>query len=95
MGRVQRNQIVANNITRMLRRMTPRLVEKETEELVSVLDNANYRLKYSGYNFSERLHIIEAGITNYKKRKQASKENGERMFQTEEEARQKRDKKKL
>ena len=75
--------------------MTPRLVERETEELVRVLDNANYRLKYSGYNFCERLHIIESGITNYRKRKGASRENGERMFQTEEEARGKRDKKKL
>merc|ERR1711954_389773 len=42
MGRVQRNQIVANNITRMLRRMTPKLVEKDAEELVIVLDNANF-----------------------------------------------------
>merc|ERR1711954_99119 len=95
MGRLQMNQIVANDITRMLRMMTLRLVERETEELVRVLDNANYQLKYSGYNFCERLHIIEAGITNYKKRKQASRENGERMFQTEVEARLKRNKKKL
>ena len=41
MGRVQRDQIVANDIARMLRRMTPKLVEEETEELVRVLDNAN------------------------------------------------------
>ena len=75
--------------------MTPRLVEEETEELVGVLDNANTRLKYSGYNFSERLHIIESGISNYWKRKRNSKEKKERMFQTEEEAREKRDKKKL
>ena len=48
MGRVQRNQIVANYVTRMMRRMSPKLVEKETEELVKVIDNANDRLKYSG-----------------------------------------------
>ena len=57
-GRVQRNQIVANDITRMLRRMSPKLVIKESKELVRVLDNANNRLKYSGYNYYERLHII-------------------------------------
>ena len=68
---------------------------KECKELVRVLDNANNRLKYSGYNYYERLHIIEAGITNYKKRRRASKEKKERMFQTEGEAREKRDKKKL
>merc|ERR1712081_102909 len=94
-GRVQRNQIVANDITRMLRRMSPKLVIKECKELARVLDNANNRLKYSGYNYYERLHIIEAGITNYKKRRRASKEKKERMFQTEGEAREKRDKKKL
>merc|ERR1711954_634915 len=73
-GRVQRNQIVANDITRMLRRMSPRLVKEECKELVRVLDNANNRLKYSGYNYFERLHIIELGITNYRKRKRASME---------------------
>ena len=61
----------------------------ETEELVRVIDKDNNRLKYSGYNFSERLHIIESGISNYRKRIEASRENGERMFQTEEEAREK------
>ena len=79
----------------MLRRMTPRLVEEETEEMVRVIDNANTRLKYSGYNFSERLHIIESGISNYRKRKQNSSDERERMFQTEEEARERRDKEKL
>ena len=29
MGRVQRNQIVENEVTRMMRRMSPKLVEKE------------------------------------------------------------------
>ena len=82
MGRVQRYHIVANDVTRMMRRMSPKLVEKETEELVRVLDNANTRLKYSGYNFSERLHIIESGISNYWKRKQNSRNKRERMFQT-------------
>ena len=66
----------------MLRRMSPKLVEEETEELVRVIDNTNNRLKYSGYNFSERLHIIESGILNYRKRKRTSKEKEERMFQT-------------
>merc|ERR1711954_616245 len=94
-GRVQKNQIVANDITRMLRRMSPKLVINESKELIRVLDNANNRLKYSGYNYYERLHIIEAGITNYKKRRRASKQKKERMFQTEGEAREKRDKKKL
>merc|ERR1711954_64866 len=94
-GRVQKNQIVANDITRMLRRMSPKLVINESKELIRVLDNANNRLKYSGYNYYERLHIIEAGITNYKKRRRASKLKKERMFQTEGEAREKRDKKKL
>ena len=79
----------------MLRRMSPKLVNKECEELIRVLDNANNRLKYSGYNYFERLHIIESGITNYRKRKRASREKKEGMFQTEEEAREKRDKKKL
>merc|ERR1711954_616812 len=92
-GRVQRNQIVAYNITRMLRRMSPKLVIKESKELIRVLDNANNRLKYSGYDYYERLHIIDAGITNYKKRRRASKQKKERMFQTEGEAREKRDKK--
>ena len=58
-GRVQKNQIVANDITRMLRRMSPKLVNKEYEELIRVLDNTNNRLKYSGYNYFERLHIIK------------------------------------
>ena len=34
MGRVQRYQIVANDVKRMMRRMSPKLVKKETEELV-------------------------------------------------------------
>ena len=68
MGRVQRNQIVANDVTRMMRRMSPKLVVKETEELVRVINNANNRLKYSGYNFSERLHIIESRIPDYRKK---------------------------
>ena len=75
--------------------MTPKLVEEETGELVRVLDKANSRLKYSGYNFSERLNIIESGISNYWKRKRNSRDRSERMVQTEEEAREKRDKKKL
>merc|ERR1711954_351615 len=95
MGRVQRDQILSNDIKRMLRRMSPRLVEEETEDLVRVIDNANTRLKYSGYNFSERLHIIKSGIYNYRKRKENSRGKKERMFQTEEEARERRDKKKL
>ena len=69
-GSIQRNQIVANDVTRMLRRMSPKLVEEETEELVRVIDNTNNRLKYSGYNFSERLHNIKSGIPNYRKRKE-------------------------
>ena len=44
-GRVQRNHIVANDITRMLRRISPKLVDVESEELVRVIDNANNRLK--------------------------------------------------
>ena len=92
---VQLHQIVANDITRMLRRMSPKLVKEECKELIRVLDNANNRLKYSGYNYFERLHIIESGITNYRKGKRASMEKRERMFQTEEEASEKRDKKKL
>ena len=75
--------------------MSPKLVEKETEDVVVVLNNANNRLKFSGYNFPERHKVIEAGITNYRKRKLASKEKGQRMFLTEEEARSERDKKKL
>ena len=31
MGRVKRNQIVANNVTRMMRRMSPKLVEEENK----------------------------------------------------------------
>ena len=69
----------------MMRRISPKLV----------LNNANNRLKFSGYNFPERHHIIEAGITNYRKRKQASKVKGQRMFLTEEEARSERDQQKL
>ena len=79
----------------MMRQMTPKLVEKQTEDVVQVLDNANDRLKFSGYNFSKRCHIIESGITNYQKRKQASKVKGQRIFPTKEEARGERDKKKL
>ena len=75
--------------------MSSKLVEKETSKVVKVINNANNKLKFSGYNFSERHHIIESGIAFYMKRKQTAKENGERMFQTEEEARGKRDKKKL
>ena len=75
--------------------MTRELVEEETGELVRVIDNANSRLKYSGYNFSERLNIIESGISNYWKRKQNSRDRSERMFLTKEEAQEKRDKKKL
>ena len=41
MGRVKRNQIVANGITRMMRKMSPKLATKETEELVRVINNAN------------------------------------------------------
>ena len=48
MGRTQRDQIVANDVTRMMRRMSPKLVEKETDEVVKVLDNANNKLKFSG-----------------------------------------------
>ena len=75
--------------------MTPKLLEKETEDVVKVLDNANNCLRFSGYNFHEGHHIIEAGINNYNKRKHASKVKGQRMFLTEEEARSERDKKKL
>ena len=50
-----------------MRRKTPKLVEKATEDVVKVLDNDNDCLKFSGYNFTERHQIIEAGITNYKK----------------------------
>ena len=95
MAKEQRDQIVANDVARMIRRISPKLVEKETEDVVKALNNANNRLKFSGYNFPERHHIIEAGITNYKKRKQASKVKGQRMFLTEEEARSERDQKKL
>ena len=95
MGRTQRDQIVANYVTRMMRKMSPKLEDKETDEVVKVLDNANNKLKLSGYKFSERHHIIESGISFYMKRKQTAKENGEKMFQTKEEARKKRDKKKL
>ena len=95
MATQQKDKIVANDVTRMMRRMSLKLVEKETEDVVKVLDNANNCLKFSGYNFPERHHIIEAGITNYQKRKQASKVKGQRMFLTEEEAGGERDKKKL
>ena len=95
MAKQQRDQIVANDVTRMMRRMSPKLVEKETEDVVVVLNNANNRLKFSGYSFPERHKVIEAGITNYRKRKLASKVKGQRMFLTEEEARSERDKKKL
>merc|ERR1711954_36623 len=95
MAKQQRDEIVANDVTRMMRRMSQKLVEKETEDVVKVLNNPNNRLKFSGYNFPERHHIIEDGITNYRKRKQASKVKGQRMFLTEEEARSERDKKKL
>ena len=64
MGRTQRDQIVANDVTRMMRRMSPKLVEKETNEVVKVLDNANNKLKFSGYKFLERNHIIESGIAD-------------------------------
>ena len=80
MGRPQRDQIVANDVTRMMRRISPKLVDKETEEIVKVLDNANNKLKLSGYKFKERHNIIESEISFYMKRKQAAKENGERMF---------------
>ena len=60
-----------------------------------IIDNANDKMKFSGYKFSERHHIIESGIANYQNRKQAFKERDERMFQTEEEAHEKRDKMKL
>ena len=59
--------------------MIPKLVDKETEDVVQVLDNANDRLKFSGYNFSERHHIIESGITNYQKRKPASNVKGQTL----------------
>merc|ERR1711954_597616 len=67
MAKDQRDQIVANDVTRMMSRMSPKLVEKETEDVVKVLDNANDPLMFSGYNCTERHHIIEAGITNYQK----------------------------
>merc|ERR1712081_132706 len=95
MAKQQRDQIVANDVTRMMRRMSPKLVEKETEDVVVVLNNTNNRLNFSGYSFPERHKVIEAGITNYRKRKLASKVKGQRMFLTEEEARSERGKKKL
>ena len=49
MDRIQKNQIVADDVTQMMRRMYPKLVEKETNETVKVIDNANNRLKFSGY----------------------------------------------
>ena len=59
--------------------MTPKLVDKETEDVVKVLDNANDCLKFLGYNFSEKHFIIESGITNYQKRKQDFKVKGQRI----------------
>ena len=56
-----------------MRRMTPKLVEKETEDVVKVLDNANEHLKFSAYKFTGRHQIIEAGITNYQKRNRHKK----------------------
>ena len=51
MAKEQRDQIVANDVTRMMRRMSLKLVEKETEDVVEVLNNANNCLKFSGYSF--------------------------------------------
>ena len=48
------------------------LVYKETYEVVKVLDNANNKLKLSGYKVPERHHIIESGISFYMKRKQTA-----------------------
>ena len=78
MGRTQRDQIVANDVTRMMWRISPKLVDKETDEIVKVLDNANNKLKLSGYKFTERHHIIESGIAFYNKRKQTGRERGGR-----------------
>ena len=50
MGRTQRDQIVANDVTRMMRKIPPKLVNKETEEVVKILDNANNKLKFSDTN---------------------------------------------
>ena len=77
---ISRLEKVANDVTRMMRRMSPKLVEKETEDVVVVLNNANNRLKFSGYNFPERHKVIEAGITNYRKRKQTSRDKSERTL---------------
>ena len=41
MGRVQRNQTVVNIITRIMRRISQKLVDVESEELVRVIDNTN------------------------------------------------------
>ena len=58
MARQQRHQIVANDVTRIMRRMTPKLTKKETKNEMMVIENAIEHLKFSGYKFTEKHHII-------------------------------------
>ena len=81
---------MSEDVVRKLRRMNPKYVE--TIETIKTTED---KMKFSGYSKNERVNIIESGITSYFRRKQEAEENGEFMWQTEEEAQEKRDRKKL
>ena len=57
-----KRQIHANEMTRRLLRVDPRILEREASQ---VINTYNRKLIFSGYPHEERIRIIEGGLSAY------------------------------